>query len=130
MTFYNPLTLLTRFATTTHILFRRLRWAAALVSGRYKQGQNVLHHVTTDAYCCLGVACEVYGKCSKRKTETHLVVLGSVMLYDAEGETPPCDVRQYFGLDFLDVQNLAEANDAGVPFRTLAWRILRLPIVT
>lgn len=111
------------------ISFRRLRWAAALVSGRYKQGEKVLRHVTTDTYCCLGVACEVYGRCSKRDTQIP-AVLGTVTLYNTSGEMIPFSALSYFGLEPTDAQQLAEANDSGVPFRTLARRILRLPIVT
>lgn len=35
-------------------------WVEALRSGKYKQGTGVLHNEDTDAYCPLGVACEVY----------------------------------------------------------------------
>ena len=34
-------------------------WAAALRSGRFKQGVGVLYNVSDDTYCCLGVACEI-----------------------------------------------------------------------
>jgi hypothetical protein len=42
----------------------QLKWADALESGEFKQGQNALCtiHPTTKVktYCCLGVACEIY----------------------------------------------------------------------
>jgi hypothetical protein len=31
------------------------KWLAALRSGKYKQGRDLLHNLTTDGYCCLGV---------------------------------------------------------------------------
>lgn len=34
-------------------------WVAALRSGNYKQGKNVLHNVTANTYCCLGVLCDL-----------------------------------------------------------------------
>lgn len=38
---------------------RRIRlWIAALLSGRYQQAQGALRN--GDAFCCLGVACDVY----------------------------------------------------------------------
>lgn len=38
----------------------REAWVAALRSGKYKQGKEVLHNVTDGSHCCLGVACEVF----------------------------------------------------------------------
>jgi len=37
-------------------------WATALRSGKYKQGSCVLHNVTKDTWCCLGVLCDLYQK--------------------------------------------------------------------
>ena len=40
----------------------REEWIAALLSGKYKQGQEVLCSVYKEEkrYCCLGVGCDVY----------------------------------------------------------------------
>lgn len=38
------------------------RWVEALRSGRYRQGRQVLvepDHILGDAFCCLGVLCEI-----------------------------------------------------------------------
>ena len=35
----------------------RDKWVAALRSGEFKQGREVLRNVEADKYCCLGVAC-------------------------------------------------------------------------
>ena len=36
------------------------KWVEALRSGRFKQGKGRLWNPTTDEYCCLGVASELY----------------------------------------------------------------------
>lgn len=36
-------------------------WVDALRSGKFKQGQSVLYNPDQDAYCCLGVLCELEG---------------------------------------------------------------------
>lgn len=38
----------------------KAKWVAALRSGKYKQGKGVLRG-HSNAYCCLGVLCEVAG---------------------------------------------------------------------
>lgn len=38
----------------------RTAWSSALRSGQYKQTKSQLCNIETNAYCCLGVACEVY----------------------------------------------------------------------
>lgn len=37
------------------------RWVAALRSGKYSQCTGRLHNPRTDSYCCLGIACEIFG---------------------------------------------------------------------
>lgn len=36
------------------------KWVTALRSGKYKQGQSYLR--TGNRFCCLGVACDLFGK--------------------------------------------------------------------
>lgn len=43
----------------------RIKWAEALESGEYEQGQNRLHDFVENTYCCLGVA-EKIGLCKVR----------------------------------------------------------------
>lgn len=38
------------------------KWIAALRSGEYKQGKNVLYDARDNSYCCLGVLCKTIGK--------------------------------------------------------------------
>jgi hypothetical protein len=37
------------------------RWIAALRSGEYKQGADIMYNKRTDCYCCLGVASAICG---------------------------------------------------------------------
>lgn len=37
------------------------KWVDALRSGEYKQGKIGLYNYESDAYCCLGVLCELAG---------------------------------------------------------------------
>lgn len=37
-----------------------VKWCAALRSGDYKQGADVLHNTSNNTYCCLGVLCDIY----------------------------------------------------------------------
>ena len=37
----------------------KAKWVAALRSGEYKQGRDVLHNNKSNTYCCLGVLCRV-----------------------------------------------------------------------
>lgn len=36
-----------------------IEWIAALRSGEYKQGKDVLYNQSTDCYCCLGVLAKI-----------------------------------------------------------------------
>ena len=44
------------------------KWVEALRSGRFVQGQHVLHNAANDTYCCLGVAREVCSLSSSSHT--------------------------------------------------------------
>lgn len=35
-------------------------WIAALRSGKYKQGRNLLRTFENDTFCCLGVLCDIH----------------------------------------------------------------------
>lgn len=75
----------------------RLRmWVAALRSGEYTQGQEVLHHNDTDTWCCLGVACDVARK-NGLTLETEIADSG-VEVFDECHEYLPGSVQQWFGL--------------------------------
>jgi hypothetical protein len=86
----------------------RARWIEALRSGRYKQGRGRLRD--GDAYCCLGVACEVSGLGTWRRHD------------DGRGDvyaTPtgilygwlPRGLRDELGLDENTQSKLMQLND-------------------
>lgn len=79
---------------------KRLRWAEALESGKFKQCKNRLKYPLSDgtyAYCCLGVACEigvmvsggneVYPIDSDRLEYTHDEILDFVRMNDTHGKS-------------------------------------------
>lgn len=72
----------------------RARWAAALRSGEFKQGDCALRTVA-DEHCCLGVGCEVY----RRETgQGEWRCRGGVWEFCTPGRTPG-----YYGA--LDVES-------------------------
>lgn len=97
-------------------------WVAALRSGEYRQTKAMLHS-ERGGYCCLGVACELYGAehgIGWEKSGRHegLVFLGH------DGSLP-FDVLEWLGLkneigSFGDGNALTTLNDAGKRFKTIA----------
>lgn len=103
------------------------RWVAALRSGEYRQGYNVLRNVD-NTFCCLGVLCEI--------AVTDGIIADPVLdgdpehpdlreyLYGREQAvtSPPSTVNQWAGIanDFYEVRDengrmkeLASLNDGG-----------------
>lgn len=72
--------------------------ATALRSGKYAQGKYQLRHKgTTDSFCCLGVACEVYqeqvgGLETELRGDTYYA-------YDGEGCGLPVKVQHWLGMN-------------------------------
>ena len=98
----------------------RLKWAAALESGRYGQARYHLRVRTnpitekdgTYTYCCLGVAMEELGDYTWDQSGRNraLSINACVLLgINDEGE--------------LDATDLAELNDQGATFSTIAAKI-------
>lgn len=78
------------------------KWVQALRSGEYKQGTHVLKH--DNAYCCLGVLCDLYSKehdASGFNGEN--VYEGGTRFMDEEGDyssyMPTPSVSKWAGLD-------------------------------
>ena len=100
------------------------KWVAALRSGEYKQGKGRLRQ--GDCFCCLGVACDLYQK-DVGDLEVKSDRVG-VYSYDEETGILKKKVSAYFGLKhecpFLkgidEEQSLANMNDAGTDFNTIA----------
>lgn len=94
-------------------------WLQALESGKYKQGQRYLKN--GDKYCCLGVACEIFGA-EKSPVTGEFVFSNSIL---------PPEIVETLGL-YSDIGNscnkndlsLAGLNDEGKSFKEIA-RIIR-----
>ena|SRR5688500_9528422 len=94
-------------------------WIKALESGEYKQGKGALANRRDGNFdfCCLGVACMVDGRSAVR-------INGLAFLPEKLSEKLDIDYRGCFisnvkhrGKIYL---NLAQMNDAGVSFKTIA----------
>ena len=114
---------------------RRNLWSDALKSGEYKQGfaalVNTSHGRLTEnrEYCCLGVACEVFGK----QFGFEVDYLGSYFVNEDRTEVAslilPESLRAYLGLSITDQKILTTLNDHFVPFETIALVIDTMDIV-
>lgn len=96
------------------------RWVEALRSGQYKQGSGGLK--INNCYCCLGVLCELHrqdfsGKGWQRNSQHGGQF--SYILRDAVNY-PPEEVSNWVGLNSSVYDLLAEVNDAGADFPTIA----------
>lgn len=103
------------------------RWVAALRSGEFKQGREVLRR--GDEFCCLGVACELYRRevggaweDYPRPPQGQWFKIGSSTYVDA---FLPRKVRDWLGLPSVDPiacgrTPLALMNDEGQSFGTIA----------
>jgi hypothetical protein len=110
-------------------------WLEALESGTYKQTKNVLHRreKEKDSYCCLGVLCDLAVKAGVLE-ECDIEQDGNIILYDGNDGTLPPDVQEWIGLasdvgaygdpNVNDGHSLAEFNDKGKKFKTIA-KIIR-----
>ena len=109
---------------------RAMELVVALRSGKYKQGKEWLRK--GDAFCCLGVACDLYDRTGWRKTSTD-------EFYHQENRsiTLPTLVAGYFGFNTPEGStrngaiiwdnkegrgsvSLTDANDSGATFAALA----------
>lgn len=85
----------------------KVKWLAALRSGKYKQGRNALRP-TDDRFCCLGVLCDVVApkKWDKRALDE------SLTSHDGQNELPTHAVRERAGIPFEALYDLATKNDS------------------
>lgn len=113
-------------------------WVGALLSGEYKQAQEVLCLRDGETMCCLGVLCDLYLKENKRswadEGEEHLYFPATASRF--EHEVLPAEVMEWSGMETemgkfdCDVPNpvnefntnvsLAELNDKGMTFKEIA----------
>lgn len=98
-------------------------WVEALRSGKYKQGSGRLR-TFSDAYCCLGVLCDLHRKETGRqwRRNSH----GDWVYLSATGALPE-EVSNWAGLKCgnpaLGLDSAISHNDSGTPFPDIADRI-------
>lgn len=74
-------------------------WVKALRSGKYKQGRLSLRTSQIKAYCCLGVACAVFKKETKKgKWKDDRFVIEDGTNIDVGSDSLPNSVINFFGL--------------------------------
>lgn len=96
---------------------RRTKWRAALTSGNYKQGYGRLHYFHDyyasgdERFCCLGVACEVFGP----EEKINQAYDGYFDEVDGTSSTQllPERLRLYLGLSRENQSILTTLNDSG-----------------
>lgn len=95
---------------------RRIRrWVRALRSGKYRQGPGWL--CVGDAFCCLGVACDISGLGRWGRG------VRGMPYVTQDGEDicfMPSPVQDWFGLDYRYCEFLAGLNDCGRSFDEIA----------
>jgi hypothetical protein len=100
------------------------KWVKALRSGKYKQGQAVLHGTKggKDTHCCLGVLCDLYqqDRRSKKKKMLNVDYYWGGVTYDGAETDLPDAVLKWAGMKTNDgtwdiedgeISNLVYLND-------------------
>lgn len=106
-------------------------WIAALRSGKYKQGKNALHRISSDEWCCLGVLCdltsdrlgvsrsnlgeyETFGCCDSVPIAS---IVEAIRLYNTLGSTlfdkgtaSLVDLNDVHGSTFPEIADILESN--------------------
>lgn len=109
------------------------KWAKALRSGEYAQAQNYLCEVDeidgTTAYCCLGVACDLFVDEYWRPLPHRYNdwSIGEFKKWDSVDTTvlPAPEMMKSMGLDPAYAKDLADLNDRGWSFKKIAGKIER-----
>jgi hypothetical protein len=94
------------------------RWVKALLSGKYKQGKAELRD-GSNRFCCLGVLCDI----SKRGVWADTAYI--VGFHDRNSEVLNDEMLEWAGLSDELQNQLAEINDNGSRFATIAKRICK-----
>ena len=119
------------------------KWVKALRSGKFKQGTGTLKQFNSKGqaqHCCLGVLCELYNDAmrkSKKKTLREKFIDNNsdfshgYCRFGNKVDDLPNDVMKWAGIDnsmgafttdnpIYDQYNLADLNDTGRKFKTIA----------
>jgi hypothetical protein len=122
------------------------QWIKALRSGKYKQGTGTLKQYNSKGkaeHCCLGVLCELYNqemRKNKKKTIPEKIYDNDSNFsfgytrFDGSCDGLPKSVRDWSGVKNIigqfETENLADLNDTGRKFKTIAgiieknWEVL------
>lgn len=102
----------------------KIKWLAALNSGRYKQGKGALRQGRK--FCCLGVLCDVYAK-EKRKKWEKPFFRKKVKAILGEENFLPFEVVKWAGLEGDDPEAngkcLSFLNDKRMSFKEISLLI-------
>lgn len=124
------------------------KWVKALISGKYKQGTGTLKQYNRKGeaqHCCLGVLCELYNnqmKKNKKKTLSEKVCNDNYDFdygytkFNTYKDVLPKEVRDWAGIknnigkfkmkradyagEYVEEESLADLNDTGRKFKTIA----------
>lgn len=86
------------------------KWIAALLSGKYKQGRDVLRN-SKNEFCCFGVLCDVVDNTKWEESSRGYY-------YDLCFKLLPLEIRNKYGIREIDY--LTMMNDSGVSFKEIA----------
>lgn len=101
------------------------KWIEALRSGKYKQGQDFLR--TEEGFCCLGVLCDVLDSKKWAEDSSRDVATGKAWWIwngDSIAMITP-HTYEKVGIDCADSYDLAQLNDDGLSFDSIAQYIER-----
>lgn len=113
------------------------KWVKALRSGKYEKGEGALRDYN-DKYCCLGVACEIFGIEAKKVAPSGDGGYESGYQYDLSLGLLPDVLQERLGLtsegnlpksvllNGLALKSLVSLNDSGASFKRIASVIERL----
>lgn len=99
----------------------KAKWAEALESGKYKQGDgNLIYRARRDerAFCCLGVLCDIAG--TQWNEIDDAGTLDGIDVRDEKSSFLSKAALDKFGLDNRTQKMLAKMNDEGASFRQIA----------
>jgi len=95
----------------------KAKWIEALRSGIYPQTQKILRN--DEGFCCLGVACDVFGarwKPARSSDSSYFAVAKG----EAQSAIIPTPIRDKIGLGADDEWTLTRINDNGHSFAEIA----------
>lgn len=95
-------------------------WITALESGNYKQGFGVLHQISDNSFCVLGVACDLF----KKEAPTKCL---NFYQYELEYKFLPDRIHKLLKLTRRSQLLLAKLNDRGSSLSALAKELRTHP---